>query len=253
MTRHTVKLDPQNKLGIIKTQSFVPAVLQRFEIYQNCTTSKLCKLTTRFKPELKTTLNCPLAAYPLLLCLGTAWSQTPLQMRDECQQPYLAASSSPPSSQRQQNPANTSKQGSLQHSKRHQAKAMTLLVRQEAGQGAREEHQLSLFQQECTNSNIKSEPNRGQKLVDRQVGVQAQPLQHTCMISAQSGPIICTPMTVSVLASTRIFMNPRPSLPEIVFFMGLQVRPQPDQTIITKGCSALSSHTVTQEEQTALL
>ncbi len=45
------------------------------------------------------------------------------------------------------------------------------------------------------------------------------------MISAQSGPIMCTPMTVSVLASTRIFMKPRASLPEIVFFIGLHAQP----------------------------
>ena len=38
----------------------------------------------------------------------------------------------------------------------------------------------------------------------------------------------CTPTTVSVSAATRIFMKPRPSLPESVFFMGLrqQLPPQ---------------------------
>ena len=42
------------------------------------------------------------------------------------------------------------------------------------------------------------------------------------MISAQSGPIICMPITRSLSASTIIFMNPLASLPETVFFIGLQ-------------------------------
>ena len=41
------------------------------------------------------------------------------------------------------------------------------------------------------------------------------------MISAHSGPIRCTPRTLSVSASTISFMKPRPSLPLIVFFIGL--------------------------------
>ena len=41
------------------------------------------------------------------------------------------------------------------------------------------------------------------------------------MISAHSGPIRCTPRTLSLSASTISFMKPRPSLPLIVFFIGL--------------------------------
>ena len=46
----------------------------------------------------------------------------------------------------------------------------------------------------------------------------------TWMISAVSGPMRCTPTTLSLSAATRIFMKPRPSLPDSVFFMGLQQR-----------------------------
>lgn len=71
---------------------------------------------------------------------------------------------------------------------------------------------------------------RGMQHSHEQTCLQAGPEEHTCMISAQSGPIMCTPMTVSVFASTRIFMNPLPSLPEMVFFIGLQFTQSADAT-----------------------
>ena len=43
----------------------------------------------------------------------------------------------------------------------------------------------------------------------------------TCMISAQSGPIMWMPTTVSLSESTISFMKPRASLPDTVFFIGL--------------------------------
>ena len=46
-------------------------------------------------------------------------------------------------------------------------------------------------------------------------------LEVTWMISAVSGPMRWTPTTVSVSLATRIFMKPRPSFPDSVFFMGL--------------------------------
>lgn len=45
------------------------------------------------------------------------------------------------------------------------------------------------------------------------------------MISAQSGPIMCMPTTLSLSASTMIFMKPLPSFPETVFFIGLHFAP----------------------------
>ena len=50
------------------------------------------------------------------------------------------------------------------------------------------------------------------------------------MISEQSGPTRCTPTTRSLSAATRIFMNERPSLPEIVFFIGLHTTTAPHFT-----------------------
>ncbi len=67
------------------------------------------------------------------------------------------------------------------------------------------------------------------------------------MISAQSGPIMCTPITVSVLASTRIFMKPRALLPEIVFFIGLHAQPgaacpEQDGPHLLLNCRVLHVH-----------
>ena len=46
----------------------------------------------------------------------------------------------------------------------------------------------------------------------------------TWRISAESGPTMCMPTTLSEPVSTTIFMKPLPSDPEMVFFMGLQCR-----------------------------
>lgn len=45
----------------------------------------------------------------------------------------------------------------------------------------------------------------------------------TCMISAASGPTMCTPTTESVSLCTIIFIKVRSCLPESVFFMGLNL------------------------------
>ena len=52
-------------------------------------------------------------------------------------------------------------------------------------------------------------------------------MARTWMISADSGPAMSMPNSLSVAGSTKIFMNARLSLPEMVFFIGLHTKKSP--------------------------